>query len=421
MFDRTSRKLALATALLLVIHASSLSAGLSEAPPAKHERGAYLYVWSGDADEKDSDFLAVIDARASSPTYGKVVATLTVGAKATMPHHIEYEYPADHLLFVNGWKAGHTFMIDLSEPLNPKLAGDFKSAGGYSYPHSFARLPNGNVLATFQSRGERYAPPGGLLELDKNGKTLRATPSATPDIPDNLNWPYSLAVHPTLDRVITTSTDMGMPPFEEWEVHNTNHVQLWSKSDFKLLASVPLPPAPKGRHHIWPAEPRVLADGSVYVNSFTCGLYRLSGIDTAAPRAEFVHAFPGGTGFHDMCAVPIVSGKYWVQTVAAVNGLIVLDVSDPAKPVEVSRFTLDAKYHMPHWVSADRSSDRLVLTGDNASWVLILKLDKATGKLRIDERFRDSTTGGIGANFDRVEWPHGKTGKAVVHGAVFSN
>ncbi len=109
----------------------------------------YLFVWAGDADEKDSDFLAVIDARRLEPTYGQVVATVPVGARATMPHHTEYEYPSSEILFANGWVAGRTFMIDLRDPLEPRLAGQFTSIEGYSFPHSFARLPNGNVLATF--------------------------------------------------------------------------------------------------------------------------------------------------------------------------------------------------------------------------------------------------------------------------------
>lgn len=414
MIERRSHLAALAAALLL---------GCSERDgaeqPAEAAPGSYLYVWSGDADEKDSDFLAVVDARESSETYGNVVATIPVGAKATMPHHVEYESPADQMLFVNGWKAGHSFVIDLRDPLHPKLASQFKGAGGYSYPHSFARLPNGNVLAVFQSVGTRYAPPGGLVELDTKGRFVRATPSATPDIPDSLNWPYSLAVDPALDRVITTSTDMGMPPFEQWQTHDTNHVQIWSLSGRKLLATVALPKAPEGRRHIWPAEPRVLADGSVYVNSFTCGLYRLTGIATSAPKAEWVYSFPGGTAFHDMCAVPVVSGRYWVQTVAGLPGLIVLDTSNPAKPVEVSRLKLGGRFPMPHWLAADRSSDRLVLTGDSNSWALMLKLDPNSGALSIDERFRDRASGRLGAHFDRQKWPHGATGKAIVHGAVF--
>lgn len=387
------------------------------APPP----GAYLFVWAGDADEKDSDFLAVVDSRPGSKTYGEVVATLPVGARATMPHHVDYESPPDNMLFVNGWKAGHSFIVDVRDPTRPKLAAQFKSVSGYSFPHSFARLANGNALAVFQSKGERYAPEGGLVELDMSGRGVRAGSAATPDVPAKLNWPYSLAVHPSLDRVITTSTDMGMPPFEKWQYNDTRHVQVWSKSDLRLLSSVALPPAPQGRHHIWPAEPRVLADGTVYVNTFTCGLYRLDGLDTAKPEATFVHAFPGGTSLHDMCFVPVVYGKYWLQTVPALPGIVVLDVSDPKKPVEASRFKLDPSYHMPHWLAADRSSGRLVLTGDSGSWVLLLRLDPQTGLVRVDESFRKAGSATPGISFDRAKWPHGETGKAVVHGAVFSS
>lgn len=38
----------------------------------------YLLVWAGDADRKDPDFLAVIDANARSSTYGKVLKTYPV-------------------------------------------------------------------------------------------------------------------------------------------------------------------------------------------------------------------------------------------------------------------------------------------------------------------------------------------------------
>lgn len=410
-----------AAATLVLAASLGAAAPAPVAAAAAARPGSYVYVWAGDADEKDSDFLAVVDADPASATYAKIVSTVPVGARATMPHHTEYESPPANMLFVNGWKAGHTFVVDLTDPLRPRLASQFKSAGGYSFPHSFGRLPNGNVLAVFQSKGEAYAPPGGLLELDSTGRVIRATSSATPAIPDSLNWPYSLAVHPAIDRVITTSTDMGMPPFETWQTHDTNHVQLWSISDLKLLANVALPASGKGKHHIWPAEPRVLADGSVYVNTFTCGLYRLTGVDQPIPKAEFVHAFPGGTGLHDLCFVPLAYGRFWIQPVAGLPGLIVLDTSDPSKPVEVSRFTLDKQFHMPHWIAADRSSGRIVMTGDGGSWVLLLKLDEKTGEIALDDSFRQAGAAQPGVSFDRANWPHGRTGKAIVHGAVFSS
>jgi len=379
----------------------------------------HLFVWAGDADEEDSDFLAVIDARRAEPTYGQVVATLPVEARATMPHHTDYEYPADDILFANGWKAGRTFIIDLQDPLKPKLAGQFTSVEGYSFPHSFARLPNGNVLATFQAKGDHYAPAGGLVEMDLQGQGVRAASAATSEIDTDLTWPYSLLVLPQIDRAVSTNADMGMPPWDEWTYHDTHHVQIWSLKDLRLMASVPLPEVEQGPHHIGPAEPRLLSDGTVYVNTFNCGLYRIDGVEGTTPSATFVYSFPGGTQMGKECAVPVVYEHYWVQTVPALPGLIVLDVADPTNPVEASRLILDEHYPMPHWLAADRKSGRLVLTGGGASWVLIVDIDMDTGVLTLDEEFRDKGAAHPGLDFNRTNWPHGDTDGAVVHGSLF--
>ena len=380
---------------------------------------AHLFVWAGDADEEDSDFLAVIDARPAAPTYGQVVATLPVGERATMPHHTEYEYPPDDILFANGWVSGRTFMIDLRDPLTPKLAGQFTGVEGYTFPHSFVRLPNGNVLATFQAKGDRYAPPGGVVEIDPRGNGVRAAGAATSEIDTDLTWPYSLVVLPNIDRAVSTNADMGMPPWTEWTYHDTTHVQIWSLNELRLVASVPLPEVEHGRYHIGPAEPRVLADGTVYVNTFSCGLFRLEGLETDAPIAEFVHSFPGGTSMGTECAVPVVYEDFWIQTVPALPGLIVLDVSHPANPAEVSRLILNDRYVTPHWLAADRKSGRLVITGADESWVLLVHFDDETGQLSIDEAFRDEGAAHPGVNFDRMQWPHGDTGAAKVHGSLF--
>lgn len=380
--------------------------------PVKSAR--YLFAWAGDADEKDSDFLAVVDVDPASATYGQVVSTGPIGVKGTMPHHIEYETPPGTTLFANGWKAGRSFVLDVKDPLRPRVAADFNRAGNYIYPHSFARLPSGNVLATFQSAGTKYAPPGALIELDDRGRMVRASSSATRDIPTAINWPYSLAVAAAAGRVVTTSTDMGMGP--GWKSPETNHVQIWRLSDLKLLASVTLPDSKKGKHHIYPAEPRVLSDGSVYVNTFTCGLYRIEGLTSPKPTAKFVHAFPSGPADHDMCAVPLVYGKYWIQSVGAINGIVVLDTSNPERPVEVSRLSLAHDFHAPHWMAADRANGRIAVTGMHDSWLAMLKFDERTGRLSIDGAF--GKRGGV--QFDRPNWPHGATGKAIVHGTIFS-
>jgi len=77
-----------------------------------------------------------------------------------------------------------------------------------------------------------------------------------------------------------------------------------------------------------------------------------------------LQAFPGGDSEHMMCSVPVVIGHYWIQTVAALPGLIALDVSNPEKSVEVSRLTFYPQFPMPHWLAADRKGNRLVVTGD---------------------------------------------------------
>jgi LVIVD repeat-containing protein len=387
----------------------------------------YLFIWTADDDEKESDFLAVVDANPSSQTYGEVLTTLQVGVRSTYPHHTEYEF-SPPTLFANGWAAGKTFIIDLSNPTKPKLSGQFKDSGAYSFPHSFARLPNGNVLATYQVRREDYEPPGGLVELDARGRVLRTSSAAVPGFEKKLLWPYSLTVLPKIDRVITTSTEMGLPkwamsrshdaPMHEHTLSDTNHIQIWSLRDLRLLATVPLPSAPGGKAQLNPAEPRVLPDGTLYVNTFNCGLYRVVGVQTAKPTAEFVYAFPGaGTKFE--CAVPVVVGKFWIQTDPSLPGLIALDISNPAKPVEVSRLVFDAPFDKTHWVAADRSASRLVVTGNNRSWVLIVNLNGETGALSLDENFKVKGADHPGVDFDRQEWPHGATGKGVVHGALF--
>jgi len=140
---------------------------------------------------------------------------------------------------------------------------------------------------------------------------------------------------------------------------------------------------------------------------------------TGDPSAKMVYTFPGGESEHTQCGIPVVVGHYWIQTVPALPGLIALDVSNPEKPVEVSRLKFDPAFAMAHWISADRKGDRLVITGHEQSWLLMARFDQQTGVLRLETSFRDPGSSRPGISFDRQEWPHGKTGRAVVHGALF--
>ena len=65
---------------------------------------------------------------------------------------------------------------------------------------------------------------------------------------------------------------------------------------------------------------------------------------------------------------------------------------------------------------------RVVITGYQAmrTRVLIARFDAATGKLRLDERFRAAGSAEVGFRMENIAWPHGGSAAAVPHGAVFS-
>ncbi len=104
----------------------------------------------------------------------------------------------------------------------------------------------------------------------------------------------------------------------------------------------------------------------------------------------------------------------------AVHGLVALDIADSAKPVEISRLKISETYN-PHWTGWDPKTHRLVVTSGKAvqDRLYLVKLDPETGALSLDEGFRD-TDGKVGFNFAERQWPHGWTGSALPHGAVFS-
>ena len=68
---------------------------------------------------------------------------------------------------------------------------------------------------------------------------------------------------------------------------------------------------------------------------------------------------------------------------------------------------------------ADR---RVVITGYGTMVhrIVIADFDEKTGRLTIDDRFRDDSAAEPGVNMDSKSWPHGGTAPGTPHGAVFS-
>jgi hypothetical protein len=340
------------------------------------------------------------------------------------PHHTEYEMPASGMLFANDFDSGRTFIFDLKDPAHPKVATEFSDRDGFAFPHSFVRLPNGHVLATFQYKSgampmhgnmmdgatERSgAITGGLVEMDDSGHAIRAGSSADAAFPDAALQPYSLAVLPNIDRVLVTNS-----PMQNDALLRSNTAQLWRLSDLKLLKTFRLDAGEQLYAHLSPEEVRIGPDGAAYIQTLACGLERISGLETDQPKARLVYTFPGS-----WCGVPTFAGRYLIESVPDIHGFIVLDMSDPVHPREASRLVISPDY-AAHWTGWDRKTDRVVITSERAGdRTYLLKLDPATGALAIDTGFRGED-GLPGFSFAKRKWPHGWTGAGRPHGAVFS-
>ena len=374
----------------------------------------YLYLWTASEDSTQPDFLAVLDVTEDSIRYGRLVTTLPVPGLRNLPHHTEHELPPDRQLFANGFDAGKTFIFDLTDPARPRLAGELGELEGYSHPHSYLRLPGGNVLATFQMRhGTDGMAPGGLVELTSAGEQVRTSSAETPGL-DPATRVYSAGVVPALDRIVTTTTDM----------HGDNaasrQLQIWRLSDLAPLHTITLPDGPIGDESRLTAEPRVLDDGrTVLVSTFNCGLYLMEGLETETPSARLVSSFPRKEG--EYCAIPVIVGDYYLVTVPAWSAVVSLDISDPAAPREVSRLTLGSD-DVPHWISVSADRRRVAITGYGAMQyrVLIARFDPRSGELTLDDRFREEGANEPGFRMDDETWPHGGQAKGIPHGAVFS-
>ena len=406
---RPSMSIAVVFLATVVAHSA-----LGQTSPAAKASSDYLYLWTASADSTKPDFLAVVDVRAKSPRYGTLVTTVPVPGVNNGPHHSEHAMAADGRLFVNGFGSGQSFIFDMTNPAKPQLDGQFGEIAGMMHPHSFLRLPNGNVLATFQMQhGATGIVPGGLAELTNRGKLVRSVSANRPGVDPRVR-PYSAAIVKSLDRIVTTTTDMDGKD----EIAT---VQVWRLSDLSLIRTFDLPKGPKGNEGTLTAEPRLLEDGkTVLVSTFNCGLYMMTGLEGTTPSAKFVSSFP--TKPKTSCAIPVIASHYYLVTVPAYSAVVSLDVSDPSKPREVSRAVLNAA-DVPHWISLEPNHQRVVVTGYQAmdSKVVLLNFDEATGRLSVDQRFRDNGAKEFGMRMDNKTWPHGGKAAGIPHGAVFSN
>lgn len=319
------------------------------------------------------------------------------------------------MLFANGYSGNRNLLFDLHDPLHPKVVQRFDGVADLNFLHSFTRLPNGHVLATFQAHSAENVSPGGLAELDAAGRVVRSRSAADPSADQSTLRPYSLAVVPSLDRAVVALTYMPIPTWHPLRPsiehdHDGNQVQVYRLSDLSLIKTIRLP-AGDG-----PNEPRVLNDGrTVLVNTVACRLYHVTGLEGTDPHMEMVHEETTKG-----CAMPVVIGDYWIQAHAADHRVFSLDIHDLKNIRSISSVSFDEKQR-PHWLATDGS--RIVVVNEPGALaerrLWMLQVNQSTGQITLDRDFRDAGSTRPGIAFDRVNWPHGATGTAVPHGTVF--
>lgn len=199
----------------------------------KHE--SLLYVWTRDADGKDSDFLAVVDVDPNSRSYGEILAGVPTGSAANEAHHFGYTAKADRI-FGGGMFSNKLFIYDVkSDPRSPKLIRTVDlNHTGYSGPHTLYAVPGGVMLSMLGKVDG--GGPAALVKVDDDGKFLEAYPAQGHS--EAPKYMYDVGVKLELNRMITSSWAhphhvkmMGGAPPE----HVGDEVVVWDWEKKKIL------------------------------------------------------------------------------------------------------------------------------------------------------------------------------------------
>ena len=136
----------------------------------------YVYVWTlgveglGDGQDK----LVTVDVNPKSPTFGKVIATLSVGGR-NEAHHSDFTDDRA-FLWAGGLDTSKIFIFDVrSNPAKPHLVKtieDFSAqSGGVVGPHTLYALP-GRMLVSGLSNNQDHGGRTALVEYTSEGRYL---------------------------------------------------------------------------------------------------------------------------------------------------------------------------------------------------------------------------------------------------------
>lgn len=136
----------------------------------------YVYVWTlgmeGLGDEQDK--LVTIDVNPASPSYGKIISTLSVGGR-NEAHHSGFTDDRKYL-WAAGLDTNKIFIFDVhTNPAKPTLHKTITSfvaeSGGVAGPHTTYALP-GRMMITGLSNNKDHGGRTGLVEYTNEGEYI---------------------------------------------------------------------------------------------------------------------------------------------------------------------------------------------------------------------------------------------------------
>ena len=204
-----------------------------KSPVGPGQREKLLYVWTRDADSKESDFLAVVDVDPASAQYGTIIATAPTNSAANEAHHFGYTADASRI-FGAGMFTNKLFIYDVkTNPRKPTLLKTVDlDATGYSGPHTMYAIPGGMLIAMLGKVGG--GGPGALIQVDDDGALKQAWPVIRPD--GQPGYMYDVGIKPEINRMITSSwAHPGHIKAGDHPAHSGKDVVVWDYKAKKVL------------------------------------------------------------------------------------------------------------------------------------------------------------------------------------------
>ena len=149
----------------------------ADAPQAPPENFLYVAATRSGTGVEAPDFLAVVDTRPASDTYGRIVHETPMPYVGDELHHFGWNRPSaghgpdrSHLV-LPGFRSSRVYIVDVADdPLRPQIEkviepAELAAATGYSRPHTARCLPGENVVISMLGDPDGNAA-GGFAVVD---------------------------------------------------------------------------------------------------------------------------------------------------------------------------------------------------------------------------------------------------------------